>query len=76
MSVFSDSADHIFRVIVAKFGISVFIYFNSFPLGQNGSHFAGNLLRCIFVNEKFLILIKISLKFVPMGLINNNPGLI
>ena len=28
--------------------------------------------RCIFVNEKFCILIKISLKFVPDGVINNN----
>ena len=38
---------------------------NSFPPGQNGRHFAEDLLRCIFVNEKFCILIKMSLKFVP-----------
>ena len=33
--------------------------------GQNGHHFADNIFRCIFMNEKFFILIKISLKFVP-----------
>ena len=38
---------------------------NSSPLGQNGCHFADDIVRCIFVNVKFCILIKISLKFVP-----------
>ena len=33
-----------------------------------------NILRCIFVNEKFGILIRISPKFVPKGPINNNPA--
>ena len=32
--------------------------------------------RCIFVNEKFYILTKISLKFVPKGLIDNNASLV
>ena len=35
-----------------------------------------NLFRFIFVMEKFCILIKISLKFVPKGLINKNPALV
>ena len=38
--------------------------------------FTGDLFRCIFVNEKFSILNKISLKFVPKGLIDNNPALV
>ena len=46
------------------------------PLGQNGRHFADDIFRCIFVNEKFCILIKISLKFVPKGPIDNNPVLV
>ena len=33
--------------------------FNSSPPGQNGHHFADNIFRCIFVNEKFCMLIKI-----------------
>ena len=38
---------------------------NSSPPGQNGHHFVDDIFRCIFVNEKFCISIKISLKFVP-----------
>ena len=49
---------------------------NSSPPGQNDRHFTDDILRCIFVNEKFYILIKISLKFVPKGLIDNKPVLV
>ena len=49
---------------------------NSSPPGQNGRHFADNIFRSIFINEKFCILIKISLKFVPKGPIGNNPALV
>ena len=35
------------------------------PHWQNDCHFVNNIIRCIFVNEKFCILIQISLKFVP-----------
>ena len=45
-------------------------------LKQNGRHFADNLFRCIFVNKKFGVFNKISLKFVPKGLINNDPALV
>ena len=44
-------------------------------LRQNGRHFADDIFRCIFMNEKFCILIKIPLKFVPEGPIGNNPVL-
>ena len=49
---------------------------NSSPPGQNGRHFSDEIFRCIFVNVKFCILIKISLKFVPNGPIYNNPVLV
>ena len=45
------------------------------PLGQNGRHFADNIFRCIFVNEKIYILTKISLKFVPKGPLDNKPSI-
>ena len=48
--------------------------FNSSPPGQNGHHYADDIFRCILVNEMFCILIKISLKFVPEGQINNYPA--
>ena len=37
---------------------------------------ADYIFRCIFVNEKFCILINISQKFVPKGPIDNNPALV
>ena len=40
---------------------------NSSPPGQNGRHFAHDICRCIFVNENFFIVIKISPNFVPEG---------
>ena len=39
----------------------------------NGRHFAGDIFKCIFLNENVWIPIKISLKFVPKGPINNIP---
>ena len=49
---------------------------NSSPPGQNGRHFANDIFKCIFVNEKFCILIKISPTFVPKGPIDNPPALV
>ena len=37
---------------------------------------ADEIFKCNFVNEKFLILIKISLKFVPKGPIDNKAALV
>ena len=50
--------------------------FNSYPPWQNGRHFTDSIFRCIFVNDKFCIFIKISLKFVPKGPVDNNPVLV
>ena len=49
---------------------------NSSPPGQNGHHFADNIFRCIFVNEKSCIFIEISFKFVPKGPTDNNLALV
>ena len=43
---------------------------------QIGRHFADDIFKCIFVNENVWIPIKISLKFVPKGPINNIPALV
>ena len=50
--------------------------FNSSLHRQNGRHFADDIFRCIFTNEKLYILIKIWLKFVLNGPIDNNPTLV
>ena len=38
---------------------------------QNGQHSAGDILKLIFLDENYCILIQISLKFVPNDPINN-----
>ena len=42
---------------------------------QNGHHFTDDILKSMLVNEIFCNLFKISLKFVPKFLIDNNPAL-
>ena len=49
---------------------------NTLRLKQNGHLFADDTLKRIFLNENIRISIKISLKFVPKGLINNIPALV
>ena len=43
---------------------------------QNGQDFAGDNFKRMFLNKNIQILIKISLKFVPNGLIDNIPALV
>ena len=50
--------------------------FNTLRPRQNGRDFADDIFKCIFLNENVKISIKISLKFVPKGLINNIPALV
>ena len=42
---------------------------------QDGRHFPDDIFKCIFPNENAWLSIKISLKFVPKGPINNIPSL-
>ena len=43
---------------------------------QNGRNFPDDIFKWIFLNENVLISIKISLKFLPRGSINNIPALV
>ena len=45
-------------------------------LRQDGRHFPDDIFKYIFLNEAVRILIKISLKFVSKGPINNIPALV
>ena len=51
-------------------------YFNTLRPRQDGRHFADDIFKCIFLNENVWIPIKISLKFVPKGPINNIPAMV
>ena len=42
---------------------------------QNGRHFADDIFKRVFLNEKIWIPIEISRKFVPKGSIRNIPAL-
>ena len=50
--------------------------FNSLRPRPNRRHFADDIFKWIFINQNIWILIKISLKFVPKGPINNIPALV
>ena len=43
---------------------------------QDGCHYADDIFRCIFFNVNLWILSKISLKYVPQNLIDNEPALV
>ena len=49
---------------------------NTLRLRRNEQHFADDIFKGIFFNENVWIAIKISLKFVPKGPINNTPALV
>ena len=51
-------------------------FFNTLRPRQNGRHFADEIFKSFFLNETVSIPIKISLKFVPKGPINNFPTLV
>ena len=56
-------------------GVSLFLI-NTLRPRQNEPHSADDIFKCIFLNENVRIPIKISLKFVPKGPINNMPSLV
>ena len=49
---------------------------NTWRPRQNGRHFPDDIFKCIFFNENVWIVIKISLKFVPKGPINDISALV
>ena len=51
-------------------------HLNTMRLRQNGRHFTDGIFKCILLNGNVWILIKISLKFVLKGPINNIPALV
>ena len=55
---------------------TVRLHYKTLRPRQNGRHFADDIFKCIFVNEIVRISIKISLKFVPEGPVNNIPALV
>ena len=61
---------------MCMFFIGSGIVVNTLRPRQNESHFADDIFKRIFLNENIWISIKISLKFVPKGTINNIPAFV
>ena len=64
---------HVFHGCMFMYAISTL---NTLRPRQNGRRFADDTFKRIFLNENVRISIKISLKFVPMGPIDNIPALV
>ena len=63
------------QIIINELTITI-LYLNTLGPRQNGRHFTDDIFKCILLNENVWISIKISLKFVPKGPINNIPALV
>ena len=74
--IYLQSDSH-FKDIQLQFHIRSHLgHINQSSPGQNGRHIAHDFCKCNFVNEKFGILIKISLNFAAQGPIDNSPALV
>ena len=60
------------KLIISEFYVHVLTHLP----GQEGRHFADNIFRCIFIKEKFVILMKSSVKFVSKYSFDNNPAFV
>ena len=61
---------------LSPYGIVRPQWVNTLRPKQDGHHFPNDIFKCIFLNENASILIKISMKFVPWGSIDNIPALV
>ena len=68
--------DKVTQIWFMIYVLNVYRYVITLRLRRNCRHFAEDIFKCVFLNENLLILIDISLKFVPKGWINNIPVLV
>ena len=71
----------IVHLVIPEFGLLWYTNMDNISIDtlrprQDGLHFADGTFKCIFFYENCCILIKISLKYVPKGSIDNNPALV
>ena len=72
----SHYLNHCWPRSMSLYGVTRPQWDNSSLPWQNGRHFANDIFRYIFVNEKFCVLDTFSLKFFLQGSIANNPALV
>ena len=61
---------------LSPYGVTRPQWVNTSRPRQNGRHFAESIFKCIFLNEDVWFPVKISVKFIPKGPINNFPDLV
>ena len=73
--MFYHTAQYVVKLQTLQFHYNMSL-FNTLRLRQDGRYFADDVLKCIFLNENVWISLKIPLKFVPKGPVNNIPALV
>ena len=76
IAIIKDVFCRIFLIFLVWHLMNVCYLINTLRPRQNGRRFADDTFKGIFLNENVRVSIKISLKFVLKGSINNNPALI
>ena len=74
--IFQITERNLDSVYLLRFAHDPITHLNTLRPRQNGRHFPDDIFKCIVLNENVWISIKISLKFVPEGHIENIPSLI
>ena len=67
---------YIYSIIYAYMIHVTPVFLNILRLRRDGRHFPDDIFECIFLNENVWTLIKISLKFIPKGPVNDIPVLV
>ena len=76
MRIFHSLMETASRELIFPIRWDVWCKLNTLRPRRNEQHFADDIFKRIFFNENVWISIKISLKFVPKGPINNIPALV
>ena len=64
------------KVAIRVMWNTLHVWLNTLSSRRNRRHYVKDISKCIFLNENGLISIRISLKFIPRGPINNIPVLV
>ena len=77
LHAFSTFVNVIFLILRISSSVSIFTHqLTHWDLGKMADKFADDIFQCIFLNENCWILIKISLKYVRKGPIDNDRALV
>ena len=76
MEIWSYQSIYDTEILMGFLSILLTLGVNLLRLRQNRRHFTDDIFKCIFLNKNAMISIKISLRFIARGSINNIPALV